>query len=128
VRSLFLILFSVIYLISSTELHEFLKIPLLIEHFEEHKQEKDKLSFSEFLKGHYVGEENNDIDYNKNQKLPFKSKSDFSHFTNIFSTEPNIFLLCSDIPITTLNTFLGIQKLNITSNFYSSIWQPPKQT
>ena len=50
------------YLFSSTELSELLKIDSLLEHYEEHKGESSKISFSNFLYMHYVdhGQDNGD--------------------------------------------------------------------
>jgi hypothetical protein len=65
--------FLVIYLLSITQLTELLKLPLLIEHYKEHKQQDATLNLSEFLYMHYAHGNVKDADYEKDMKLPFKS-------------------------------------------------------
>ena len=68
------------YLFSATELHELLKLPILVAHFEEHRSENKELSLIDFLAEHYGGANELDQDWQKDSKLPFKTfQSDFSH-------------------------------------------------
>lgn len=69
---------SVIYLllalvISNGKVAELVKIPILAEHYFEHKNEKSDLSFVDFLVMHYWGDDNNQNDNNVDHQLPFKS-------------------------------------------------------
>jgi len=50
---------------SFAEFHNLLKIPVLIEHFREHKQQDSNLSFYAFLKEAKLYELNNQKDKNK---------------------------------------------------------------
>ena len=114
------------YLISSTELSQILKLPLLLEHFNEHKTWNEGTTLWSFMIMHYT---NNDVkyaDHDKDMKLPFKSKEEsfnslslsFIHnFTSIklvnpFEREINIYKIDND------HLF--------NSTFLSTIWQPPK--
>ena len=120
------ILFLSIYLISTTELHQLAKLPILIAHFGEHKQQNNQLTFLDFLNIHYSGETKKDADHEKDMNLPFKSHDGcvasffaayippaFSNFVlKEFPENKKIFNSKEDI-------FLG-------SNYLSNIWQPPK--
>ncbi len=56
----------------TTELHEFVKLPILFEHYAEHQQRDSKLKFLDFLSMHYWGDDLNDDDNSRDMELPFK--------------------------------------------------------
>ena len=62
-----------IYLVSVTELHEFFKLPQLVEHFMEHKSEDSKTSLLNFLMTHYANADDGDGDKSEDMQLPFKT-------------------------------------------------------
>lgn len=59
-------------LAQTTELHEFVKLPILFDHYSEHQQRDSKLKFLEFLSMHYWGDDMNDDDDTRDMELPFK--------------------------------------------------------
>lgn len=63
----------VIYLVSFTEFKEVLRLPLLVQHYGEHKDKTAEISFFEFLVMHYKTDVAHD---DRDNKLPFK---DFNH-------------------------------------------------
>ncbi|MFH6964229.1 hypothetical protein [Flavobacterium plurextorum] len=109
---------------SVTQLVELIKLPVMVEHYVEHKEQNPNLTFFQFLCIHYQGQDVYDADYEKDMKLPFKSH------TNISSV---VFY-----PL--LQEYKTIQKVNYKykkQNLYtysfsyssislSSIWQPPR--
>ncbi|MEI8137335.1 MAG: hypothetical protein WCH21_08430, partial [Bacteroidota bacterium] len=50
-----------------------MKLPVLIEHFIEHKEKDTKLSVFKFLTNHYAQEDDHDGDEEREMDLPFKS-------------------------------------------------------
>jgi hypothetical protein len=58
-----------IYLISFTEFKEVLRLPVLVQHYGEHKDQVAEMSFFEFLAMHYETDEAHD---DRDNKLPFK--------------------------------------------------------
>ncbi|HQQ93751.1 MAG TPA: hypothetical protein PLQ93_04290 [Bacteroidia bacterium] len=114
------------YLLSLTELHELVKLPLLAQHYREHCEKNASLSFWDFLCVHYTQENGRDDDQDRDASLPFKSydgcMSSLSvaiqqqHGPNInhhfFSTGEEAF---ADQPVSYLPT-----------SYLSSIWQPPR--
>jgi len=99
---------------------------LLIEHYNEHKQENKGLSFLGFLELHYAQNKLPDADYDKDMKLPFKSATNF----NITSIS-----FCAPVPQYKQNPIIYFNNdqqqfadfsFTYTSAFLSSIWQPPK--
>ncbi|MEY4931616.1 MAG: hypothetical protein RI909_2340 [Bacteroidota bacterium] len=61
-----------IYLISFTEFKEVLRLPLLVEHYGEHRAKAGELSFAEFLVMHYETDVAHD---DRDNRLPFKDCS-----------------------------------------------------
>jgi hypothetical protein len=120
------ILFLGTFLFSSTELRQLLKLPLLIQHYVEHKEQNKDISLWAFLSMHYEEAGKVDIDYSKDQQLPFKSHDGFSGAT-LGSFVPTAFYSLVE------KTFKQETVTHIVSNEYfissvylSSIWQPPK--
>lgn len=75
-----LILFSAALLCGSTELHQFFKLPFLLNHFREHQKETPLISIIEFLRIHYnSGQHSDDNDDNSDKQLPFKSVGTIQH-------------------------------------------------
>ena len=78
-------IFLAIYLLGATELSQLLKIPLLIEHYTEHKLDNGNLSLLSFMYMHYVGDDGDTTDEQKDQNLPFKSAHFQMQNTVVFS-------------------------------------------
>lgn len=117
-----------LYLFTSTEVHELLKLPQLVDHFSDHKQEQKGITLWQFLCDHYAHGDKIDDDRDKDMKLPYKS-IDCNHVVT-FNVIPSII----SIEIVKPDSF---QKLEIPNSFYSNdfcsnnfsfIWQPPKIT
>lgn len=122
VRKLFPIFLLSIYLVSVTELHEFFKLPQLLEHFIEHKTEDRKTTFLDFLVLHYATSDN----AGEHSELPFKADHDSGNIVNSgFVNFNNFCLVVKSTPIES-----KIYKTHaidfISSAYLSSIWQPPK--
>ena len=114
-----------IFLFANTEIGQLLKLPFLIHHYIDHKDDNESLSFMDFLHKHYQEENSHQSNNNQHEKLPFKSHNlGFSQST--LSYQPFIgFEFQISKPIET--------KINLiySTAFYpasisSRIWQPPK--
>lgn len=69
-KKLISILLLFLYLVSTTELYQLLKIPELVEHYIEHKELNPDMTLTAFLRTHY-DHPVKDGDYGKDQRLPF---------------------------------------------------------
>ncbi len=120
--------FLFVYLFSSTELSELLKMNKLFEHFAEHKEENKNLSIASFLYTHYFQHGDNQRDSEHDNKLPFHSDSvNSTSFIFVLNTPPNsfyfsFFLLNENIE---KSNFYAIN-IALKSSYLSSIWQPPQ--
>ena len=110
-----LLFLTFLYLISVTELSQFVKLPFVLQHYQMHKQKKPQVTFTEFLASHYFESDLNAPDKNQHQQLLFKS------FTNhvlvvqglIRSTSLQIMSLeFSSNPKTILPSNLFIERTN----------------
>ena len=125
-RRIFSIFFIFIYLFSVIEVHQYFKIPVLMEHFTEHRLEDKSLTLWTFLCIHYAHGDVKDADYEKDMKLPFKS-FDNCHFSTVVTLLPeNKFTFeNSFVPIST-RTISKFYKQFSSISSLNSIWQPPK--
>lgn len=115
-----------IYLISLTELNQLVKLPVLIEHFIEHKEKDTKLSVFKFLTSHYAQEDDHDGDEEREMDLPFKSHDGCLNSVVIAFMPNNIDgLIIKPSFIETKTCFIYSEQF-LSSSHLSSIWQPPK--
>jgi hypothetical protein len=121
-RALTIALF-VAYINSYTEFHEVLRLPLLVEHYYEHKQLVQDLSFWEFLVMHYKTNVPHD---NQDNQLPFK---DHAHsFTAQALTLPVQKIALREIaPSKEIQHSSRYHEIFIASHL-SVIFQPPKNS
>lgn len=63
----------------STSLDQFLKLPVLFEHFKEHQQRDPRVSLLDFLSMHYWGQDLDDNDNDRDMQLPFKKVNINTH-------------------------------------------------
>lgn len=124
-KKLFAISFLVVYLFSTTELSQLLKMPLLVEHFVEHREENSHLTVWRFLYMHYSAGDVHDADYARDMQLPFKTHE------NCVASIINVFLPSHKVVITKPVQFIETEHFKthepfLQSTFLSNIWQPPK--
>jgi hypothetical protein len=57
------------------QLLQWIKLPILLEHFTEHRQRDPHVTIMEFLAMHYWGRDINDDDDARDRQLPFKDET-----------------------------------------------------
>jgi hypothetical protein len=120
------ILFLFIYLFSTTEAIQLLKIPAAFEHYAEHKNENPSLSFLAFLEIHYLHGSPKDKDYEKDMKLPFKTSCDcISAVVAAVIPQTVSFSFTKPIAIIEKKNYIILNQC-IASAYLANIWQPPK--
>ena len=120
-----LIFLTLIYLISTTELNQLLKLPILVEHYSEHKEQDQKISFFKFLSMHYASGDVKDKDYDKDQKLPFKSH-DGCVIMSVVCAFVNAHTPFIKQVYNNDKLYSAYSEFFVSSAHLSSIWQPPK--
>lgn len=128
-RRVLAILFLSVYLISTTELGQLLKFPMLVEHYFEHKEKNPQINVMEFLALHYEGNhlENHphDEDYEHDQQLPFIVHIDVLSVSFVL-TPPFSFEIETRKLVVKEPKALPLDDAFLDNNYLSAIWQPPK--
>lgn len=119
-------MFIAIYLLSSTQLKELLKLPILVEHFNEHRALNAQMSFIDFLCMHYAEGNVKDADYEKDMRLPFKSAENSSVGYISFYLPAPVFKQDVLVHFTERKQSFAGYNFTYSSAFLSSIWQPPR--
>lgn len=127
-KKFFAISFLFIYLVSTTELNQLLKLPVLVQHFAEHERENADINFFEFLRMHYAGKDVKDTDYEKDMKLPFKSHTNCVSVTSNFIVSLPVAFSISRLEHRTAEKTFVIKDKQLITSFLSKIWQPPRTT
>ena len=83
------IFFIILFTLAQTELHQLLKLPVLVEHFREHRQLDPSVSFFSYLKEHYHEHTVIDNDYQRDMQLPFKTADCLTALSFLFEAPPS---------------------------------------
>lgn len=120
------IFFLSTYLFTFVQVNELFKIPILVEHFNEHQLEHPNLSMIQFIVNHYMDEIVYDDDYSKDIELPFKSTT----INTTFSIVCCPLLMDYNFAILLFPSEFKSPKFtylfSFSSYFQSAIWQPPQ--
>jgi hypothetical protein len=120
------IFFLTVYLFATTEASQLLKLPVIFEHYAEHKQEDKQITILEFLAIHYLHGSPRDKDYDRDMKLPFKTSNDcISTVSSVIIPVAFQFIIVNPLEISPKPIFFHKDEF-ILSSFPASIWQPPK--
>lgn len=124
-KQLTAILLLWVFVFSSTEFGQLLKLPVLISHYTEHRHQNTQLTFGEFLFMHYAQGNIFDSDFGTDMKLPFKTSGNALH------NAPATDIICLAIQLKT--PFFAGQVSHAIRNdsnhlppCQASVWQPPK--
>jgi hypothetical protein len=103
-----------------------MKVNTLLEHFGETRKHDGDISFTRFLIMHYLTDDGNTKDDERDQQLPFKSASGY-----IAGTLPVFIIECQQefiaAPVMQKDNQFYIQYDSpVSSNFYNLVWNPPK--
>jgi hypothetical protein len=117
----------VFYLLFCTGLQEVMRLPVLIQHFFEHKSIDQTITFFDYLDHHYNDIPHTDDDEERDNQLPFKSQ-------DIFSTNGASHGLPSTFGLIPKKVYQILPKQKVLINndhiphsaFAGRVWQPPK--
>ena len=111
-----------VFMCANTSIGQLLKVPNLIEHYNEHKNEltSNSISFIDYIVSHYSKNTENNHDH---QDLPFKT------FDNSSSVLFSFSIITYQIQV--VKSLISSQKKffynkSFKSNLIASIWLPPK--
>lgn len=113
-------------MLSATELSELLKVNVLVEHYGETMANDGPVSFLDFLVMHYITDDGNTKDNERDSELPFKSHMGF------IASNVSTFILnkAGEITLTPIGAdkrdFHNYDDPFIISNFCDRVWNPPR--
>ena len=117
--------FLCIYLLSFTEVRQFMKFPNLVEHYIFHKISNENTTLFSFVKLHYLDESIVDSDYDQDMKLPFKTHEANTN-SMILLTLPESFRFVIKVPeILRKKAPIFSYNRSYASNPLASIFHPP---
>lgn len=126
VRKIASIIIIAVFITSHTEVHQLFKLPVLFQHFWEHKAENPSITFIEFLRLHYDKIVIDD-DYQRDQQLPFRDVADCALVFSVISEEPpQSIKLEQQISMLSPVKLYAKDNSAYSHNFYSRIFQPPR--
>lgn len=118
------ILFTGIYLFSFTEFHEMIRLPYLLQHYQEHCRTNESADFLDFLLAHYGGKEH--TGKHDHQNLPF-NPGHCVHFGNPAPVSmPDTFETRFKIYSEALSHQSEEPPSLVYTEYHFSIWQPPR--
>ena len=111
-----------VFMCANTSIGQLLKVPNLIEHYNEHKNEltTDSISFMDYIVSHYSKNAENNHDH---EDLPFKTLDNSSSTLFAFSIITYQIQVVKSIISTQKKFFYN---KSFKSNLIASIWLPPK--
>lgn len=126
VKKLFILFILSFHLVSATALQELVKLPVLFQHYFEHKALNDKLTFTKYLVDHYNDIPHTDNDEARDNQLPFKSDQQTANGL-VSLAIPQNYQVNLKFPIpTAVKLAVGYTEDHIPNSYQSKIWQPPK--
>ena len=118
-------IFLIVYLFFATAGREFLKLPVLGEHYLDHVTENRNTCFYDYLLQHYFAEDGSDADAAEDAQLPFKSpENNTPSFTSI--RPPGQYLPADAGWVLISNKFTTLQNTFFPCRYPDAIWQPPR--
>ena len=124
-KKLTAIFFFAVYLLSSAEVHQLFKLPVVFQHFAEHQLEDRNITFLQFLDMHYMHGSPMDKDHDRDMQLPFKATGDCLATTTAFVPLTAQVSIPAPIKISGKKKYI-IKHQYLVSAYLSAIWQPPK--
>ncbi|MGV3508445.1 MAG: hypothetical protein ACO1N7_04085 [Sphingobacteriaceae bacterium] len=126
VKKLVAILFLTVHLFSTNEAYQLMKLPVVFNHFTEHKALTPTISFWAFLTLHYAKYNVKDLDYERDMQLPFKTIDHLSvPIIPAFLPELTLLLHVNSTQIILSKMYIA-DEFFILTDFVSGVWQPPK--
>lgn len=119
------IFFLGIFLLTNSELHQFMKIPLLIQHYHKHKQENPGISFLGFMAMHYQGRLVIDEDFAQDQQLPFQKADCADLFNTVIEIPQALPVMVHPVKLIPVS-FRLFNSQNYSFYSLREIFQPPR--
>lgn len=112
------------FALNNLSLAQFAKLPVLVEHFKEHKLRDAEITFIDFLAMHYWGKDIDDDDDSRDKQLPFKDQHIPYSFYNHYTPPNNIQISVPVVPI--INTHPQLNQFFSPDAHLGALFRPPQ--
>lgn len=119
------ILLLSLHLLAFTECHQLLRIPYLMQHFQQHRAADPNMNFGIFLQIHYLKPIVVTDDFKQDQQLPFRNVDSHMLNTAVCIYEPASLKI--DPPVEISAVFFCYNETNKPQISSFDIFQPPRQ-
>ena len=119
------ILLLFVHLLAFTECHQLLRIPYLMQHFQQHRAADPGMNFSTFIKIHYLGPVIVTDDFRQDQQLPFRNVD--CHMVNVTACTYEPVTVEINAPAGAPLVFYFYNETNKPQFSSFAIFQPPRQ-
>ena len=103
---------------------QLIKLPLLVEHYYEHKRIDKHITFLEFIQMHYLMDGSNNPDYARDMQLPFKTV-EVNSITS-FVVIPFVEFQLTNLDFDLHSSVISFHRHWHSGLFLDHVWQPPK--
>ena len=124
-RKIISIFLLAIYMLCFSELPQLLKIPVLIQHYTEHKAGDPSINFFDFISMHYSDIFEKDVDYQRDEQLPFRTTECLVYSISICEF-PIMEMIVHPELVVIENKFLLRNESNRSFLCTQDIFQPPR--
>lgn len=115
------------HLLAVTSLQELLKVPVLFQHYFEHKELNHQITFLNYLVDHYNQIPHTDNDEERDNQLPFKSSDQQASSGQGNLAIPQNHQISIKFPVRPIvKLTVRYEEHYIPNSYQSKIWQPPK--
>lgn len=121
----FALFFLFTFLLTNTELHQLLRLPVLLAHYQEHLTLNSEIDFIEYILLHYTPGEM-DADFERDQQLPFKGQHTCIEIIWTTAVVPKDTVDLTTKEIKDSRNYTSYYKEFFTTTSLLSIWQPPR--
>ena len=111
-------------LLTNTELYQLVKMPVLLEHYREHRA-GEGLDFVGFLQKHYFNGEQRSPDYERDMQLPFKTPSFISSISLLLAVPEQPIVGILPAPMKKVRV-ASRYEAGLPSTALQDIFQPPR--
>lgn len=125
-RKISAFIFFTVYLFTASAAIELFKLPVLISHYYDHREENKAMNLPAFLMQHYFYEDGTDQDVEEDNKLPFKSLENAYSVSFISLSPPDLPEYLTHIYEMSENSFGIYTNPLLPFQYLSTIWQPPR--
>jgi hypothetical protein len=113
-----------VFSLAGTEFGQILRLPVLVEHYLEHRKEHQSLGIGEFLLIHYSRQHTQGAN-EQDRQLPFKTHHECAKLFS-FAAPLHCEVAFHNPPLQEKNRCAPVEPGRLSTGYRTMIWQPPR--